>query len=323
MRALIIGGSGGLSGELARQLLAGGHEVWTLTRGNRRLPIGVHSLFADRNDIEHLNAVLKDATNFIQKKQEKSEEKFSYSWDIVFDCICMNASQAKVDLEIVSHYAPRLIVVSTDSVYSPYHKKVLQGEDGVFLEETGEESEVSYGANKRRMELAFMDVMKSSTNPFRDGITIFRPGHIYGKKFKLGCFPENSRQDDLVKRIQRGEPMRLVGMGTYLIHPIYVGDLAETMIACSQNVKTYNEIFCVGGPERIENRTYYEIIGKLLGCEVRIEEIPLAGYLENHPEYSGHLCHRAYDLAKLEKTGISLPSTTLAEGLAFLKERNE
>lgn len=108
-------------------------------------------------------------------------------------------------------------------------------------------------------------------------------------------------------------------MGTYLIHPIFVGDLARVMMECAHNEKNYNEIFCIGGPERIENKTYYEILGKLLGVKVTIGEVPLAGYLEAHPEYSGHLCHRAYELCKLEKTGISLPATTLEEGLSFLR----
>ena len=35
MKALIIGGSGSLSGELASQLLKNNSTVWTLTRGKR------------------------------------------------------------------------------------------------------------------------------------------------------------------------------------------------------------------------------------------------------------------------------------------------
>ena len=49
--------------------------------------------------------------------------------------------------------------------------------------------------------------------------------------------------------------------------------------------------------------------------EVAIEEIPLEGYLEAHPQYSGHLCHRCYDMTKLRKAGICVPGTTLVKGL--------
>ena len=48
MKILIIGGSGHVSGAVARTALAGGHTVWTVTRGNRPLPEGVTSLIADR-----------------------------------------------------------------------------------------------------------------------------------------------------------------------------------------------------------------------------------------------------------------------------------
>ena len=46
-KALIIGGSGGLSGRLATMAQAE-YDVWVLTRGKRPLPDGVHPLTADR-----------------------------------------------------------------------------------------------------------------------------------------------------------------------------------------------------------------------------------------------------------------------------------
>lgn len=60
MNALIIGGSGGLSGEVARQLLDRGYEVYTVTRGNRSLPKGVNSLIVDRNDEDAFFNVIQE-----------------------------------------------------------------------------------------------------------------------------------------------------------------------------------------------------------------------------------------------------------------------
>lgn len=87
------------------------------------------------------------------------------------------------------------------------------------------------------------------------------------------------------------------------------------MLDCVHCPDTYNQIFCIGGPEAVENRRYYEIIGEILGTTVQIRELPLTGYVEAHPEYAGHLCHRIYDLRKLKNAGVPLPSTTLEEGL--------
>ena len=43
--------------------------------------------------------------------------------------------------------------------------------------------------------------------------------------------------------------------------------------------------------------------------------VPDAGYLQAHPEYSGHICDRFFDLTALEKANVPLPKTTLWEGL--------
>ena len=51
--ALILGGSGGLSGVVAR-LAMDKYHVYTVTRGVREVPAGVTALNCDRNDTEKL-----------------------------------------------------------------------------------------------------------------------------------------------------------------------------------------------------------------------------------------------------------------------------
>ncbi len=286
-----------MSSVLSQKALEQG-SVWAVTRGIRELPEGVIPIRADRNDTEALKAALKAQNT---------------KWDAAFDCICMNREHAEADLEILPEFTDRLVAVSTDSVYDGRFKHVLENEDGVTVNEVGETVECSYAGNKRHMEEVF--IADAASKRPRLKTTLFRPGHIFGPGFVPGCFPEHSRQKELVELIRRGEPIRLVGMGTYLIHPIYVDDLADAMLAATANPKTYGEIFCIGGPDIIENRQYYECIADILGVKLNLHEIPLEGYLETHPEYSGHLCHRAYDLSKLKATGICLPNTKLRDGI--------
>ena len=144
---------------------------------------------------------------------------------------------------------------------------------------------------------------------------MFRPGHIYGPGFLLGCYPEHSRSASLPDDIRADRTLRLVGGGKLLIHPIYVQDLADCMLECIQNENTYKEVFCIGGPKAIENRYYYEVIGEIVGHPVTIEEIPAEGYVEAHPEFAGHVCERSYTLEKLKQTGVKLPDTSIEEGL--------
>ena len=155
----------------------------------------------------------------------------------------------------------------------------------------------------------------SGEGEHRLNVTLFRPGHIYGPGFLLGCYPEHSRQKELPDLILAGQPLSLVTGGIHITQPVFVRDLARTMLDSVNQEGAFQQIFCIGGPEAVENRLYYEILGRLLGVEITIRELPLTGYLEAHPEYSGHLCHRIYDLSKLKAAGVRLPDTPLAEGL--------
>lgn len=293
MKLLLLGGSGQLSGRLARLALEQGHDVWTVTRGLRPLPEGVHGVTADRNDPDMLRRAL-DACHM--------------HWDAALDTTCRTPEHARIDLDVLPGYTGRLVVVSTDSVYHPDHKTVPQTEDAPQYMDDG-----GYGAQKRQMEQLFQ---ASSVLDW----TIFRPGHIFGPGFLPGCYPEQSRQPELLQLIRDGQPMRLVGGGEYLIHPIFVDDMALAMLDCIEKSSTINEIFCIGGPDIVTNAAYYHILGDLLGCAVTIEVIPEEGYLDAHPTFSGHLCHRAYDLGKLQRAGVRMPDMPLKEGLRLQVE---
>ncbi len=287
MNLLILGGSGQLSGRVATLALQQGHEVWTLTRGRRPLPEGVHSLVADRGDHDAVRAAVEAA---------------NVHWDACLDCTAQTPADARLCVEIISRYTERFVVVSTDSVYHPAYKTVPQDESNEhYLTDGG------YGATKRLMEEVYL---ASALN-----YTIFRPGHIFGAGFQAGCFPEHSRQPDLLAHMRAGKPLRLVGGGEFLIHPIYVDDLALSILDCIDKPGAYRQIFCIGGAEVVTNAEYFRTLGRILGVEAVIEAIPLDGYLEAHPQYSGHLCQRCYDMTKLRSAGIRVPDTSLEAGL--------
>lgn len=289
MRLLLIGGTGQLSGRLAELALKSGHDVWVMNRGSRPGVLGTHTLLADRQDDEAVRRALKSANT---------------RWDAAIDCICMDEANARQDLTLLPPYTARLAVVSTDSVYHPHHKTVPQGEDAPrYLEDGG------YGANKRAMERVF----EQADTPLK--WSIFRPGHIFGPGFLPGCYPEQSRQRELLSHMRVGRPLRLVGGGHYLIQPIFVDDLAIAMLSCLPLQSAHNRIFCIGGPDTVTNAEYYRILGRILGCEAVIEAIPEDGYLAAHPACSGHLCHRSYDLTRLRLSGVEMPRTSLEDGL--------
>jgi nucleoside-diphosphate-sugar epimerase len=289
MKLLVIGGSGFLSGAIVGRALASGHHVWTLTRGRRPVPAGAVSLVADRTDANAFEQAIAGAQTH---------------WDLVVDTIGFRPADARQDLAALGRLAAQLVFVSTDFVYDPAKRRFPQREEQAqYLTE-------GYGGLKRGCELELI-----AAGAARLPWTVVRPGHIYGPGSRLGCLPLHSRDPDLLTRLRAGEPLRLVGSGRFLQQPVYVDDLARTILALGGHSAAYGQIFNVAGPEIIESRTYYQLIGEILGVGVTIEEAPVEAYLHEHPEAAPFLCHRIYDLGKLADAGLAAPQTPLEAGL--------
>jgi nucleoside-diphosphate-sugar epimerase len=289
MNLLIIGGSGFLSGTLAHRAVTAGHRVWTVTRGQRRLPDGVSALVADRRDPPAFAAALAEARTH---------------WDLAVDCIAFNADDIRQDVAVLGQRAGHLVFVSTDFVYEPARRRFPQTEEAKgYLAE-------GYGGLKRQAEIALAEAGAGGM-----AWTILRPCHIYGPGSQLGCLPAHGRDPELIARLRRGEALRLVGGGHFLQQPVLAGDLARVMVEVAGNPKTAGRTFNVAGPDIVESPEYYRIIAAALGVPLKIEEVPVEEYRAAHPEAAPFLCHRIYDLGRLAAAGITPPQTPLTDGL--------
>ncbi|MCX5642650.1 MAG: NAD-dependent epimerase/dehydratase family protein [Candidatus Omnitrophica bacterium] len=290
MNILIIGGSGHVSGAVARAALTGKHRVWAVTRGKKPLAKGVKSLIADRHDSVALETVVTGQ---------------AMVWDMVVDCICYNLTDIRQDIELFRRRAKQFVLVSTDFVYNPARRKFPQSEETEHWEGL-----LDYGREKHLCEAELMSGAMGEV-----AWTIVRPCHIYGPTSELGCLPLHLRNPGLIEKIQSGEPLKLVGGGYFLQQPILADDLAATIISFAGNRNAYRQTFNTAGPDILESRRYYEIIAGVLGAKLTIEEVPVSAYLAKHPEHAPFMCHRIYDLKRLRDSGLSVPSTSIAEGL--------
>jgi len=287
MRLLLLGGSGFFSGTIARMALEQGWEVDGLTRGRRPMPDGVRPIPADRHDIPAATAALNAAAD---------------SWDVVVDCIAFTAAEMEQDLRWFTGRAGRFIFISTDFVYDPAQRRFPQPVDSPLMNDD------SYGGNKARCE----KLLRQSTGlPW----TIFRPCHIYGPGSQLGCLPRHARDDQLIARLRRGEPLTLVGGGHFLQQPIFAADLARLVLAAALNVRSIRQTYPAAGAEMAESRHYYQLLADELNVPLHIQEIPVVEHLRLNPADRPFLCHRIYDLSTLADHHLPLPATPLSRGL--------
>jgi nucleoside-diphosphate-sugar epimerase len=295
MNILVIGGSGHVSGSVVRAALAKGCQVWTVTRGTRPLIQGVKSIISDRHDHKTMNsAILHEET----------------LWDMVVDCICYEPADMIQDIELFRSRAKQFVFISTDFVYDPATRRFPQPEETEHYAVGGTAGSPDYGHKKRLCELALLN---SNTGDM--GWTVLRPCHIYGPTSQLGCLPMHGRDPELIKKLRAGNPLKLVGGGFLLQQPLFVDDLANTILSITENKYSIRQTFHIAGPDIIESRQYYQIIADILNVKLTVEEIPVKRFLEENPGSSPFICHRIYDLAKLWAAGLQAPSTPIREGL--------
>ena len=295
-RLLILGGSGFLSGTLARTALEQGWAVTVVTRGQRPVPHGAVAVKADRQD---------------RSAFAKNLAAVGGTWDLVVDAIPFTPEDAKQDVDVFAGRTGRLVFVSTDFVYDPGRRANPQPEKARCYAAGG------YGGLKRAAETVL-----EQTAPEALPWTILRPGHIYGPGSHMGCLPLQSRNPQLIDDILARRPLRLVGGGRFLQQPVFAPDLAETILDTVRHPRAAGGIFNVAGPDIVESREYYRVLGALLDRDVAIEEVPVAEFLAAHPDKAPFCCDRVYDLTALRAAGPKVPATLLSSGLRQQLETN-
>lgn len=289
LNILLIGGSGFVSGTLAHTALAAGHNVWAVTRGQRLMAEGISPILLDRKDRAAFAAAF---------------DTLPQSWDLVVDSIGYDVEDAQQDIAVFRGRTEHLVFISTDSVFDPHWRRLLQNEESEHYLTHG------YGGKKRQCELEFIN---SDTGDMK--WTILRPCHIYGPGSLLGCVPNQSRNPQLLDVMRAGQPLSLLAAGYHLQQPIFAADLAQTILSCYGNPNSPGQIYMTVGPDLIEAREFYRIIAEIIGVEVTFEEASVTNFLATNPDRSFFVGHRYYDRSKLINHGLHVPATPIRKGL--------
>ncbi len=197
-RILIIGGSGFVGQNVVPYLLAEGHELHLLNRGNRHL-VGINQIVADREN----RGLMKEVASKIVEI------------DVIIDTSALKCIHTEIAWEAFSNKTSHWIHISSASVYKetlgrfPNEKDLIGG--GEIWGEYGEQkSKIDEFLIKHGSEKA---------------VTILRPPYLYGPKD-----PED-RAKYVWSRVLNNEMVAIPGNGLTPIQFLHTADLATAIIA--------------------------------------------------------------------------------------------
>ncbi|GHH99315.1 NAD-dependent epimerase/dehydratase family protein [Neobacillus kokaensis] len=197
---LVLGGSRFFGRKLVELLIADGHHVVMMTRGQSGNPFG--------DQVEHLIA---DRLN----KEDLAKKVEGRTFDIVYDNICYSPNEALAFCEIFNGKIGKLVFTSTLSTYEadgnekseedfdPYHYEIQMGDIADF----------TYGEGKRQAEAVFFKYAQFPVVAVRFPIVMGEDDYTCRLHFHVG-------------RIANGEPIGFLNMDAEMSY-IQGGEAAQ------------------------------------------------------------------------------------------------
>ncbi|OPZ85442.1 MAG: 2'-dehydrokanamycin reductase [bacterium ADurb.Bin429] len=238
MRVLLIGGTGLISTAIVEQLLARGHDVVTLTRGQTRsrLSTTIPNISCDRRD----PVAFADATRDL-------------TMDAVIDMVAFQLEDSHTAYAAFRGRVKHFIHCSTVCVYGGPLSTLP-------ATETEPHTPVSdYGLNKSACEAFLLGRYLEDGFP----VTIIRPSHTYGEG---GAIVHSLGGDTCyLDRIRKGLPIVVHGDGQGLWASAHISDVARAFVNVLGNDVAIGEAYHVTGEEWMTWNQYHAAVARVLG----------------------------------------------------------
>ena len=247
MKVCFIGGTGTISTAISRKLLAEGHDLYLINRGNRNDVLGsypnLHNIVCDVNDEQALYNAVKDM-----------------KFDSVCDFIGFVPEQVERDYRVFKNITNQYMYISSASAYA----KPVQ--DYVITEGTSLANPYwEYSRNKIACEEFLMKMYREERFP----VTIIRPSHTYDERsVPLGVHGAKGSYQ-VIKRMIEGKRVIIHGDGTSLWHMTFNEDFAKGFTGLINNPHAIGEAFQITNDETLTWNQIYSTVARKLGVEFK------------------------------------------------------
>jgi len=288
MRIVVIGGSGHIGTFLVPRLVRAGHDVVNVSRGQSEA-------YADSEEWRQVRQVVAD------RQQEDRGRVFAdrvagLHPDVVVDLICFTAESATMLVDRLRGDAAHLVQVGSTWRYGPSRKLPISEDAAGSADPPYDE----YGIEKARIAR----LLKEETA--RGGLTTtsVHPGHIVGPGWHpIG--PLGNLDPSVWHVLSAGQPLRVPGNGTELMHHVHADDVAQAIErAVDRREAAGGEDFNVLAPTALTVRGYAEIAAGWFGQTATVQPVTWEefrhGTTAEHAEASWNHLHRSqcFSIAK-------------------------
>lgn len=255
MRIVIIGGTGHVGTYLVPRLVAGGHELIVVSRGQRK-PYqphpawqAVHLIDADRQAEEATGA-------FGERIRELKA-------DVVVDMICFTLDSAQQLAEALVGQVQHFLHCGTIWVHGPSVEVPTR-------ETTPRRPFGEYGIQKAAIERYLLDKARREGFP----ATILHPGHIVGPGWNP-LNPAGHFNPTVFTRLAHGEDVALPNLGLETVHHVHADDVAQSFQRAIEHWNaSVGESFHVVSPAALTLRGYAEQMAAWFGHEANLTFLP-------------------------------------------------
>jgi nucleoside-diphosphate-sugar epimerase len=251
MRIVVIGGSGHIGTFLIPRLVRAGHEVISLSRGQR-------SSYVDDPAWREVRQVVADRA----AGDAFDDRVAGLRPDVVVDLICFTLESATSLVERLRGETGHLLHCGSIWRAGPSRKAPITEDDAP--PPIGE-----YGIAKD----AIARMLKDETRAGGLATTSLHPGHIVGPGWHpIG--PLGNLDPEVWRRLSAGEPIDMPGIGAEFMHHVHADDVAQAFeAAVHHRDAAAGEDFSVVAPSALNVRGYAEIAASWFGRTAALRSV--------------------------------------------------
>ncbi|MAS35230.1 MAG: epimerase [Anaerolineaceae bacterium] len=255
MHIAIIGGTGHIGTYLVPELVALGHDVTVVSRGERRP-------YQDHPAWQHVRYVTMDR----QKDEENAEfgpKIRALQADVVVDLICYTEASARQMVDALRGHVQHFLHCGTIWIYG--HSTSVPATEDQPHRPFGD-----YGTRKAAIEAYLLREARQNGFP----ATMLHPGHIVGPGW-APINPQGNGNLEVFSKLARGETLLLPHFGMETLHHVHAADVAQSFVRAIQHWSTsVGESFHVVSPAALTLRGFAEAVAAYFGQEPKLEFVP-------------------------------------------------